>query len=140
MTASIPILVLNRHHLQQIFRNTFTNGTFPELLSIKTEAGTPTLESFSHTVDLKLKQEPVMNSQENEFSASEITLWLFDERIKQATDPIFRQVEESYALLASRDEMKSTGNNEATGSRRDNTSASPLSNRRESDRISRKFI
>ena len=66
-----------------------------------------------------------MDSQENESSDSDLTLISVDEWIKQATDPILRRVEELCALLASRIELKSTGNSEASGSRRDNTSASP---------------
>ena len=66
-----------------------------------------------------------MDSQENESSDSDLTLIPVDEWIKQATDPILRRVEELCALLASRIELKSTGNSGASGSRRDNTSASP---------------
>ena len=66
-----------------------------------------------------------MDSQVIGTSANELTLRLLDERIKQVTDPIFRWIEELYALLAGRTELESAGNSEASGSRRDNTSASP---------------
>ena len=51
-----------------------------------------------------------------------------DEKIKQATNPIHRRVEEC-ALLASRTEMESAGNNEASGLRRNHESFSPSCNR-----------
>ena len=50
---------------------------------------------------------------------TELTLKSVDERIKQATDPILERVEELCALLASRTEMESAGNSEASGSRRE---------------------
>ena len=59
----------------------------------------------------------------------ELILRSVDEKIKQTTDPILRQVEKMCALLASRTEMESTGNSEASGSRRDGESSSPSRNR-----------
>ena len=64
-----------------------------------------------------------MKAQKNQCSASEMTFKSVDERIKQATDPVLRGVEELCALLESWTELESTENNETTGSRRDNTSA-----------------
>ena len=49
----------------------------------------------------------------------ELTLRSADERIKQVSEPILRRVQELCALLASRTEMESAGNSEASGSRRD---------------------
>ena len=72
-----------------------------------------------------------MGSQENEFSTSELTLRSVDERIKQATDPVLRQVEELFFLLTNRTELESAGNSETSDSRRDNTSASPSGSRYE---------
>ena len=70
-----------------------------------------------------------MDSQEIELRTSEITLRSVDERIKQATDPILRRLEDFYALLADRIEMESAGNKEASSSRRDNAPTSPSRNR-----------
>ena len=78
----------------------------------ETEAGTQTLDSFSDTMDLRLRQESKMDPQGIEASADELTLRLVDERIKQPTDPILRRVE-ICALLAGRTELESAGNNEA---------------------------
>ena len=69
-----------------------------------------------------------MDTQENEFSASELTPRLVDERINQAVDPILRRKEELCAVLPSRTVLESTGNSEVSGSRRENTSASPSVN------------
>ena len=101
-------------------------------MSNEAEAGTQTLDSSSDTIDSRLRQEPEMNSQKNESSTSELTLTSVDERIKQATDPILRQVEELCALLASRTESESSGNSEASGSTRDSTSTSLSGNRHDS--------
>ena len=60
---------------------------------------------------------------------TELTLRSVGERIKQATDPILKRVEELRALLASRREMESDGNSEAPGSRRDHELSSPSRNR-----------
>ena len=62
-------------------------------MSNEIEAGTQTLDSSSNTIDLGLRQKPDMDSQETELSASELLLRSVDERIKQAPDPILRQVE-----------------------------------------------
>ena len=70
-----------------------------------------------------------MDSQQNDSSVSELTLRSTDERVKQTTDPIVRQVEQLCALLVSRTELESTGNSETSGSKRHNTSASPSHNR-----------
>ena len=66
-------------------------------------------------------------------SADELTLRSFDERIKQATDPILRRVEELCALSVGRTELESPGNTEVSGSRRDNASASPSRPRHDRD-------
>ena len=60
---------------------------------------------------------------------TELTLRSVDERIKQATDPILKRVEELCALPASRAKMESAGNSEASGSRRDRELSSPSRNR-----------
>ena len=98
-------------------------------MSNETEASFQTLDRSADTIDSKLRKEPEMDIQENEPSASELTLRSVDEWIKQATDPILRRVEEICVLLVSRTELKSTGNSEASGSRLDNTSTSPSGNR-----------
>ena len=70
-----------------------------------------------------------MDFQEIEPYASDSTLRMVNERIKQATDSIFGRVEELCALLADRTELKRTGNSEASASTRANASASPSPNR-----------
>ena len=59
----------------------------------------------------------------------ELTFRSVDERIKEAIDPILQRVEELCALVASRTEMESAGNSEASGSRRDRELSSPSHNR-----------
>ena len=61
--------------------------------------------------------------------ADELTLRSVDEVVKQATDTILGRIEELCALLASRTEMESAGNGEASGSRRNRESSSPSRNR-----------
>ena len=71
-------------------------------MSSETEAGTQTLDSSSDTIELRLSQEPEMDTQEMETASVELTLKSVYERIKQATDPILRRIDELSALLASR--------------------------------------
>ena len=52
-----------------------------------------------------------MKLKSDETSTDELTFGSVDERIKQATDPILRRVEDLCALLASRTEMESADNN-----------------------------
>ena len=65
---------------------------------------------------------------------TELTLRSVDERIKQATVPIVKRVEELCALLASRTEKESAGNSKASGWRRDREFSSPSHNRYDSAR------
>ena len=95
----------------------------------ETETGTQTFDSFSETIELRSRQETEMEPTLGETPDVELTLRSVDERIKQATDPILRRVEELCALLASRAEMDSAGNSEASGSRRDREFSSPSCNR-----------
>ena len=83
----------------------------------ETEIGTQTLDSSSKIVELRFRQEPEMGIPVTETSADELTLRSVDERIKRATDPIIRRVEQLCALLAGRNEMESSENSEASGSR-----------------------
>ena len=62
--------------------------------------GTQTLDNFSETIELRLRQETEMEPTLNETSSDELTSRSVDERIKQATDPILRRVEELCVLLA----------------------------------------
>ena len=73
-----------------------------------------------------------MDTPLTELSAGELTLRSVDERIKQTTDPVLRRVEEICALLAGRTKMESTGQTEASGSRRNHESISPSCNRHNS--------
>ena len=95
-------------------------------MSDETETSTQTLDRSSDTTELRLGQQPEMDTQANEASTDELTLRSVDERIKQATDPNLRRVEELCALLAGQTMMESGGNSEASGSRRNNDSFSPL--------------
>ena len=70
-----------------------------------------------------------MDTLVTETSADELTLRSVDERIKQATDPILRRVEELCALLVGGTEMESAGNSEASGSRCNHEFISPSRNR-----------
>ena len=81
-----------------MFHNLTTKDIFPYLLSRETVTGTQTHDSSSDPFDLGLRQKPKIDSQENEFSPSEITLRSLDERIKQAIYPILRHVEEICVL------------------------------------------
>ena len=81
----------------------------------ETQAGTKTLDSCSVKIELRLSRESEMDTQEIETAADELTLRSVDERIKQATDPVLRRVEELSALLLSRAEMESAGNSEESG-------------------------
>ena len=99
-------------------------------MSEETATGTPTLDSSSETIELRLGQETEMEPTSDETSTDEqLTLRLVDERIKQATDPILRRFEELCAFLTSRTEMKSTSNSKASSSRRNHKCFSPSRNR-----------
>ena len=67
----------------------------------ETEIGTQTLDRSSETIEPKLRQETEMEPTLDELFTDELTLRSVGERIKQATDPILRRVEELCALLAS---------------------------------------
>ena len=95
----------------------------------ETGTGTQKFDSCSETLELRSRQETEMEPTLGETPDVELTLRSVDERIKQATDPILRRVEELCALLATRTEMESAGNSEATGSRRDREFSSPSCNR-----------
>ena len=98
-------------------------------MSEKTEIGTRTLVSSFETIEQRLRQGAEMEPTLNEMCTDELALQSVDERIKQATDPILRRVEELCALLAGRTEVESAGDNEASSSRRNNESISPSPNR-----------
>ena len=98
-------------------------------MSEETEVGTQIREISFKTIRLRFRQEPEMDTPENETFADEFTLRSVDKRIEQATDPILRRVEELCALLASRTEMEYAGNSEASGSRRNRESINPSRNR-----------
>ena len=97
-------------------------------MSEETETGTQKLDSSSWTIELRLRQETETEPTLDETPADELILRSVHERIIQATDPILRRVEELCALLASRTEMESAGNSEASGSRRNRQSSSPSCN------------
>ena len=62
----------------------------------------------------------------------ELTLRSVNETIQQSTEPIFRRIEDLCVLLASRTEMESFGNCEASSSMRNRESSSPSRNRHSS--------
>ena len=102
-------------------------------MSEETEIGTQTLDSSSKTIELRFRQETDMVPTLDETPTDELTLRSVDERIKQATDPILRRVDELCALLANRTEMESAGNSERSGSRRNRESSSLSRNRYNND-------
>ena len=91
-------------------------------MSEETENGTQTFDCSSETIETELKLEL------SETHDTELTLMPGDGRIKQATDPILKRVEKLCALLASRTDMRSAGNNEVSASRRDHWLSSPSRN------------
>ena len=94
-------------------------------MSEETETGTQTIDSTSETIELRLRQEAKMKHKLDGTSTDELTLKSVDERIKQTTDTILRRVEELCALLASRSQMESVGNSEASGLMRNFESSTP---------------
>ena len=97
-------------------------------MNVEAETGRQTLDSSSETIELRFGQETEMDTTVDETPADEVTLRSVDERFKQATETILRRVEDSCALLASRVEMESAGNSEASGSRRNHESNNPSRN------------
>ena len=89
------------------------------------EAGPQTFDSSSDTIDLGFRQKRTMDPQEIETPADGLTHRSIEERIKQAVDPILRQVEEIFDLLVSRTELESAGNSEASRSRRERRPLAP---------------
>ena len=65
-----------------------------QLMTEETEIGTQTLDSSSETIELKLREEAEMEPTLNKRSTNELTLKSVDKRIKRASDPILRRVEE----------------------------------------------
>ena len=98
-------------------------------MSEATETGTQTSDSSSETIELRSIQETEMVPAFSETPDTELTTRSIDGKIKQATDPLLKTVEELCALLASRAEMESADNSEASGSRRDRELSSPSRNR-----------
>ena len=101
----------------------------PQLMSEEIEMGTQTIDSSSQFVELGLGQETEMGPTVDETPADEFTFKSVGEKIKPATDPILRKIEEPFSLLASRTEMESAGKSEASGSRRNREYSSPSRNR-----------
>ena len=104
-------------------------------MSNETEAGTQRYNISSDSIEFGLRQETKMDSQENDFSSREITLRSVDDRIKQATDPFLRRVEELCALMKNWTELESSGNRRGTGCKRDITSTSPSSIQHDSNEL-----
>ena len=102
----------------------------------ETETGMQAFDSFSEFIELRLRQETEVEPAVDETPTDELTLRSVDEKIKQATDPILRRVQEQFALLASRAEMESAGNSESSGSRRNCESCSSMFFRPESTDVS----
>ena len=94
------------------------NETSPWLKSDETELDTQTLGISTETMELRLRQRPEMDTPENETSANELTPRSIDERIKQATEPIFKRVEDLCDLVAFQTKGESTGHSEVSSSRR----------------------
>ena len=81
----------------------------------KTEAGTQTIDCSLNTIELRLKEDPEMDSQEKKFSANELTPRSVKKRIKQAIDTILKRMKQICALLVCRTELESAGNSDASG-------------------------
>ena len=62
-------------------------------MSEDTEIGAQTFDSSFESLELGLRQESEMEPAADETPADELALRSVNERIKQATDPIFRKVE-----------------------------------------------
>ena len=65
-----------------------------------------------------LKQQPEINSPEDEWPTCDLTVRPIDKLVKQASDPILRRVEELCALLTGRTELDAAGKSETSSSRR----------------------
>ena len=72
----------------------------------ETEIGSQTLDSSSEAIELAFRQEPKLETPGNETSGDELTLRSVDDRIKRATSPIIRGVDEIYFLLAGLTDME----------------------------------
>ena len=70
-----------------------------------------------------------MGSHESDFSSGEVTHQSVREQIKLATEPILWQVERLIAQLTDRIDLKTTGDSEATGLRREDTCTSSVGKR-----------
>ena len=103
-------------------------------MSEETGPGSQTFDSSSETIEVRSSQETEMEPAFGETPDTELTLRSVDERIRQATDPMLKRVEELCALLASRTGMESAGNSEASGSRRDREFSSHSRNRYDTTR------
>ena len=98
-------------------------------MSEETDIGTQPLDSYSDTIELRSRQEPVMELPVTETSVDELTLTSADERIKQASDPIITRVDEICFLSAGRNKMESAGNSETSSLRRNHESIGLSHNR-----------
>ena len=98
-------------------------------MSEDTKTGRQTFDSSSETIELRSWQETELEPTLGGTPDVEPILRSIDESIKEATDPILRRVEELSVLLASRTEMESAGNSEASVSKRDREFSRPLRNR-----------
>ena len=68
----------------------------------ETETGTQTFHSSSESVELELRQETEVEPAVDQAPIDEPRLKSFDERTKQAMDPILIRLEETCALFANR--------------------------------------
>ena len=75
----------------------------------ETKAGTETFDSSSEIIELRSKQETEMEPTLGETPDVELTLRSVVERIKQATYPILKRVEEKCALLKNRTRILTEG-------------------------------
>ena len=96
-------------------------------MSEETVTGTQTFDSSSEAIEFRSSQETGMEPAFGKTPDTELTLRSVTEKIKQATDRILKRAE--CALLASRTEIESAGNCEASGSRRHREFSSPSRNR-----------
>ena len=73
-------------------------------MSEEVETSTQKIDSYSESIELRLKQENEMDDTRDETSADELIVKSVDERITKATDALFRRVKELCVLIASRTE------------------------------------
>ena len=116
-------------NITQINSNHYVNSISFQFLISGVEYNAQTHDSFTDLIELGHGEEHDMEPQDNEFSTSEETHQLLNAQFKLTIEPILKQIGKLCSLLAEWNELSTAGNSEATGSKREDTSASPADNR-----------